>query len=134
MDAEIMNEMIEEVSVILKTYGYEVVDADLPIITRFLNRNANYINQQCNTNEVHSGLVPLLCDRTAADVLEIKLNTNQLNIAGLDFAEKGIKSYSGGDVTVTYGDSSSPSDRFLKIISSLRGSDSIFAQYRKIKW
>jgi hypothetical protein len=135
MDAEKLQEMITEVSAILMVYGYEVDTVnDTATITRFLNRNASYFNQQCNTIVVPTGLEPLLCDRTAADVLELKLNLNQLNIAGMDFSDKGVKSYSGGDVLITYGDSSTSTDRFSKIISSLRGSDAIFAQYRKIKW
>lgn len=135
MDAEKLQEMIEEVSAILNVYGYEVDTVnDTATITRFLNRNANYFCNQINSVTVPSGLEPLLADRTAADVLEVKLNLNQLSITGMDFADKGIKSYSGGDISITYGDSSTSTDRYKSIISALRGSDAIFAQYRKIKW
>ena len=124
----------EEVIKTLKSVGYEVVDADLFLLEKSIEKVKSYIKNKTNQNKVPEGLKYIWIDRSTGEFLYFKKSPNQLELKGLDF-DRMAKEISEGDTKVVYEDTKSTGEKFEVYMTYLmtRGEDELL-RYRRIVW
>lgn len=97
------------------------------------NRAESYIKSFCNINEIPQALYYVWCDIACGYFLQDKMLLN--NIDGVDVSVGVEKSITEGDVTVSYGDVTSPENKIKNLIDSIfRSSKTELIKYRKLVW
>nr|DAS63704.1 MAG TPA: head to tail adaptor [Caudoviricetes sp.] len=131
---EYIENIREEVIKTLKSVGYEVVDADLFLLEKSIEKVKSYIKNKTNQNKVPEGLKYIWIDRSTGEFLYFKKSLNQLELKGLDF-DRMAKEISEGDTKVVYEDTKSTGEKFEVYMTYLmtRGEDELL-RYRRIVW
>lgn len=131
---EYVENIKEDVIKTLKSVGYEVVDADLFLLEKSIEKVKSYIKNKTNQNKVPEGLKYIWIDRSTGEFLYFKKSLNQLELKGLEF-DRVAKEISEGDTKVVYEDTKSTGDKFEVYTTYLmtRGEDELL-KYRRIVW
>ena len=131
---EYIENIREEVIKTLKSVGYEVVDADLFLLEKSIEKVKSYIKNKTNQNKVPEGLKYIWIDRSTGEFLYFKKSLNQLELKGLDF-DRMAKEISEGDTKVVYEDTKSTGEKFEVYMTYLmtRGEVELL-RYRRIVW
>jgi hypothetical protein len=131
---EYIENIREEVIKTLKSVSYEVVDADLFLLEKSIEKVKSYIKNKTNQNKVPEGLKYIWIDRSTGEFLYFKKSLNQLELKGLDF-DRMAKEISEGDTKVVYEDTKSTGEKFEVYMTYLmtRGEDELL-RYRRIVW
>mgnify|MGYP007110389598 FL=1 len=124
----------EDVKKMIKSVGYEIVDADLFLLEKSIEKVKSYIKNKTNQNKVPEGLKHIWIDRSTGEFLYFKKSLNQLELKGLDF-DRVAKEISEGDTKVVYEDTKTTGDKFEVYMTYLmtRGEDELL-RYRRIVW
>ena len=102
-------------------------------LTFSISRAENYIKSYCNINEIPQALNFALAEIACGYFLQDKMLLN--NIDSVDVSVGVEKSITEGDVTVSYGDVTSPENKIKNLIDSIfRSSKTELIKYRKLVW
>lgn len=129
-----MENLVSDVRVRLSQFGYEVTDADLPVIEFIKNNKIETFLNETNQTEVPDGLYYKLVDSICADFLGAKYATG-----GLSEAEIGgvVAKIQEGDTTTEFASvstSSTPTGKFLAILDAMKLPMSEILKYRRLMW
>jgi len=127
--------MFEDVVERLKSFGYEVTEADNLMLEFIIQKVENSIKADCNINTIPEGLHEIAVDMVVGEFLLTKKSRGQLE--GFDL-ETAVRQIQEGDTSVTFavGDGSkTPEERLDELILYLMNhGKGKFASYRCIKW
>lgn len=119
----------------LTMLGYNPSEADDALIAWELRRAEQYIMDFCNVQEVPEGLLEVLVDMAAAQILITRKATGALE--GYDFAA-AVKSIQEGDTTVSYAvgeGSQTPEQCFDALVSHMAAPPlQSLLRYRRLRW
>ena len=125
-----MNEKIKElVTVRLKGFGIELVEADSPMLAYVIDMVERDIKNFCHINEVPEELYYTWSEAVCSDFLRSKLSTGSLeNISSI------VKSIAEGDTTVTFSESATPEAQLLACLDAMKLNLSNLVRFRKLVW
>lgn len=125
--------MLEDVTKMLESFGYEVTEDDAWMIEFLLQKIENSIKADCNINTIPEELHEIAVDMTVGEFLLNKKSRGQLE--GFDL-ETAVKQIHEGDTSVTFSDGSkTPEERLDELILYLMNyGKGKFATYRCLKW
>lgn len=122
----------DTVSMRLAGFGYEMTDADKPLIAFCMERAAQDIKNFCHIDEVPEALAATAVDRTCGDFLYTKMASGSLSDRA--FA-RVVKSVTEGDVKVDFAGEISDQACFEAFVNGLRtgGADAL-RHFRRLVW
>ena len=127
--------MFEDVVERLKSFGYEVTEADNLMLEFIIQKVENSIKADCNINTIPEGLHEIAVDMVVGEFLLTKKSRGQLE--GFDL-ETAVRQIQEGDTSVTFavGDGSKTSEERLDelILYLMNHGKGKFTSYRCIKW
>ena len=124
----------EDVKKMIKSVGYEIVDADLFLLEQSIDKVKFYILNKTNQNKVSVGLKYVWINRSVAEFLNFKKALGKLNINGLNFG-RIAKEIGEGDTKVVFDNTKTTGDKFEVFLGELMtyGEDEIL-KYRRLVW
>ena len=124
----------EDVKKMIKSVGYEIVDADLFLLEQSIDKVKFYILNKTNQNKVPAGLKYVWINRSVAEFLNFKKALGKLNIDGLNFG-RIAKEIGEGDTKVVFDNTKTTGDKFEVFLAELitYGEDELL-KYRRLVW
>ena len=124
----------EDVKKMIKSVGYEIIDADLFLLEQSIDKVKFYILNKNNQNKVPVGLKYVWINRSVAEFLNFKKALGKLNINGLNFG-RIAKEIGEGDTKVVFDNTKTTGDKFEVFLGELMtyGEDEIL-KYRRLVW
>lgn len=131
--------MIKLAKARLEWLGYAVPDEDNELVDFCRRKAENSIRNCCDLPadcSIPSELSEILTDRICGEYLLSKRGSlGGLGISGAHDNSAAIKQITEGDVSVTYAEGTSPSERLDKLIERLLHSgDKELVRFRRIRW
>lgn len=123
-------DILQEAQARLESFGVAVDGPALAFIVELVKEK---IRNFCNIDEVPEDLFYTAVDMVCGEYLYQMQNLGKLD-AEIFPVDAAIKSISEGDVSVSFMDNASASDRLTALIQTLRGTDRDLMAYRRLKW
>jgi hypothetical protein len=118
----------------LVSFGYEPTEDDAWIIAYSIKGTVNHIKNETNQMTIPDGLFEIAVDMACGEMLNAKLLSGQLDIAGLDLSGM-VQSVKEGDTQVTFSAAESDEAKFKELLSwVIRGKGSDLICYRRMRW
>lgn len=132
--AAIGEEIGEDILSLFSSFGYEITEADFPLIAYGVKEEMLHILNITHQREFPKRLLYIMIRRVVGNFLYAKLQTGTLSIGDLDLAGV-VSSITEGDTSVSFGTGTSDLERLTDLISYMRtyGEDEILC-FRRIKW
>lgn len=123
-------DILQEAQARLESFGVAVDGPALAFAAELVKEK---IRNFCNIDEVPDGLFYTAVDMVCGEYLYQMQNLGKLDAETFP-VDAAIKSISEGDVSVSFMDNASASDRLTALIQTLRGTDQDLMAYRRLKW
>lgn len=129
-----MENIKDKVKSLLESIEYEFKESDELSLNFALDKAKNYVGNYCNIDDFPNGLIIILVNLVFVEFLCLKKLFEPSALKGLDFS-KTLSSISEGDVSLSYKDEASDSQKLDLFIASTRKSiDSSLLRYRRLVW
>lgn len=123
----------ENVTDRLKSFGYEVSEADDWMLMFCMEKVTKTIMNQCNVSTIPENLIPTAIDMACGEFLLIKKQTKQLQIGDLDLSGV-VTSIKQGDTSVSFDSGMSDEEKIDTLIAYLMNGKDDLLCYRKMYW
>lgn len=122
---------MDGIKLILKSYGYEVTDEDVPVLEYLKQSVEQSILNECNIDTIPDALLYVVEKRTAGEFLFMKFGSS-ISVSDSSSAQGVVASVKEGDTTVSF---NNPSNLQFTVINDLRkfGTEDVL-KFRKISW
>lgn len=126
--------MKERAITLLQTLGILLSARDMDLIDILCEDAAEEIKNFCHLSQVPKGLVNSAADNVCGAFIRRKLLAGE--VAGADALEAAVKSYTAGDISVTFGDgATTAAQRWAQLANALEGSGKErWTCFRRIRW
>lgn len=126
--------MKERAIMLLQTLGILLSARDMDLIDILCEDAAEEIKNFCHLSQVPKGLVNSAADNVCGAFIRRKLLAGEF--AGADALEAAVKSYTAGDISVTFGDgAATAAQRWEQLANALEGSGKErWTCFRRIRW
>ncbi len=119
---------------LLRTFGILLSARDMDLIDLLCDDVEEKIKNFCNVSQVPKGLINSAADNVCGAFIRRKLLTGELDDVNVD--EAAVKSYTAGDISVTFGDSlGTAAQRWSNLVSKLESSGrEQWVCFRRLRW
>ena len=126
--------MKERAVTLLQTLGILLSARDMDLIDILCEETTEEIKNFCHLSKVPKGLVNSAADNVCGAFIRRKLLAGEF--VGADASEAAVKSYTAGDISVTFGDgTTTAAQRWAQLANALEGSGKErWTCFRRIRW
>lgn len=119
----------------LVSFGYSPTADDSWMIAFSMQKTAHHVLNQINHQTIPEGLFETVVDMMCGEILNVKLQSGDLDETSIDISSGSVESVKIGDTTVTYntdGGGDTNLNSFLEWLMDGKGCDLLC--YRKMRW
>ena len=126
--------MKERAIMLLRTFGILLSARDMDLIDLLCDDVEEKIKNFCNVSQIPKGLINSAADNVCGAIIRRKLLAGELE--GVNADEAAVKSYTAGDISVTFEDSiNTAAQRFGRLADKLESSGKDrWVCFRRLRW